>query len=255
MKKTTVVVLALAVLLGIYWFRPSRLETRALEQSSRSPRVAAPGATPPAASAAVANPSVTPSPPSLPPTKTAPAQSSVAGKIAAISAFERRARTKSASNQERERGLNALKKSELKSIGNGGYQAVTAVAVPAPRYTASMGEPLLAVNGFKVVAGETEGWQTLTFHEQARPVVMNASGRLGVVTGTVIVKAHDLAAARAYANRMGLKELLSDESISTLYLRPAEGVALVDLRSALAQKSALFERVDLEIMDSVKEAK
>lgn len=150
---------------------------------------------------------------------------------------------------ERYRGLEI---SAALKINNHDQQVLAARAIPTPDYSAKQFGPLLfEENGFSIVAVDTrnsEPWADLVVHEADRPVVVNpANGRLGVVTGTVILKLRNIADAEKIATRENFKLLSVDSTIDTAYFRARENYGLVSGSQRL-QRDPGITRVELEVV-------
>jgi len=149
-----------------------------------------------------------------------------------------------------------LPKTKTRRINEKPFQILGARAVPRSEYSASMGEVLFEHNGFVVVAlarTAGEGWQDLMWNNSDRPVLVNpANGRLAIVTGTLVVKVRDMAAAERLAAQEQLTIVAKDESTKTVYYRPPAGYSLLSGQQRLV-KQADVERVEIELYQSRKE--
>lgn len=149
-----------------------------------------------------------------------------------------------------------IPKTDAQTINERQYHVLGASAVPRDRYTGSMGKLLLEENGFAIVELKNADptWEQAIFRADARPVLVNPNGRVAIMTGTVLVKVHDLASVGAIAAREGLEVLAQDEDTRTVYLKPPEGYALLAAQKRL-QSDSRIERVELELYQSRKERK
>ena len=122
-------------------------------------------------------------------------------------------------------------------------------AVPTKDYVSSYGPVLFTENGFSIVAIDTAAdgtWKDLILGKADRPVVVNtANARLGVVTGTLIVKLKDVAEADRFAGRQNLQLLSVDDLISTAYYRAPEGFPMLAGAEQLRQ-DAVVESIEVE---------
>lgn len=155
---------------------------------------------------------------------------------------------------ERYRGLEI---SAALKINEHDQQVLAARAIPTSNYSAKQFGPLLfEENGFSIVAMDTrnsEPWADLVVHEADRPVVVNpASGRMGVVTGTVILKLSNIADAEKIAERENLTLLSVDPTINTAYFRAPEKYGLVSGSQRLQEDPGVV-RVELEVVQGPRE--
>jgi len=152
---------------------------------------------------------------------------------------------------------NGLQMSKPVQVNARGRVVLGARAVPTGTYDSSFGPVLFEQNGFSIVALNTKNdpsWNDLVMHESDRPVVVNpGNGRLGIVTGTLIVKFTDIHQADKLAGREGLQLMSVDESIGVAYFHAPENYHLLSGSEKL-RKSADVERVELEVVENFKGA-
>lgn len=158
------------------------------------------------------------------------------------------------SPMERYRGL---KLSEEVKVNGRPQFVLGARAVPTPKYNSSFGPVLFEKNGYSIVGLNTDAdasWQQGPMHEGDRPVVVNTSnGRLGIVTGTLMIKFSDLHQADKLAGRENLQLLDTDESIGVGYFRAPENYPLLSAVDRLKNQPDVL-RVELEVVEAFKGA-
>lgn len=257
MSKRYVIILGVLVATVILWrLNTPANEPRSTNISSNSPKeTAVPGSAPMAVSQneTVAK-SVKPNPEKVPENFNPRAQ--------ALAAFAQKQKA-AGLDKPTELGLPTqiyqnLPKTKTRNINEKPFQILGARAVPRAEYSASMGDILFEHNGFVVVAlprASDDNWQKLMWNNSDRPVLINPSnGRLAIVTGTLVVKLHDMAAADRLAAQENLTVIGKDESIKTVYYRPSADYALLTGQQRL-QKQTDVERVEIELYQSRKEAR
>jgi hypothetical protein len=159
-----------------------------------------------------------------------------------------------ASPMDRYRGLKISDEVTL----NGRHQKVLgARAVPTSNYNSSFGPVLFEKNGYSIVAMNTANdpqWNDLVMHDSDRPVIVNASnGRLGIVTGTLMIKFSDIHQADKLAGRENLQLLSLDESIGVGYFKAPENYQLLSAQTRLSTSPDVL-RVELEVVEAFKGA-
>jgi hypothetical protein len=151
-----------------------------------------------------------------------------------------------------------LPREAARQINSHRYQVLGAWAVPKEGYSASMGEVLQEQNNYSVVALDNsagDSWKTLTVRPDARPVLISPdSGRLSVVTGTLVVKLKDLEKAGAIADSENLQVIGVDEQIHTVYYKAPVGYPLLSGLKRL-QAHADVELAELELDQARKVGK
>lgn len=245
----------LLLILALVWALRSQTETHVL--SSQAPAENGGSAPVPAQPQSQ---SETSSAPQAHSAAAAPAESAMAGRAAALAAFERK---RQAAGMEGSQTLpppmsafDGLPLSPKRRINQRPYHILGARAVPRDQYQASMGQILFEHNGFAVVglaSTATEAWREMVLRENDRPVVVNPSnGRLAVVTGTLIVKLRDMSAAEQLAALEKLEILSKDESIRTVFFRAPPNYLLLAGQTRLLEHPDV-ERVELELYQARKE--
>ncbi|MGZ3722025.1 MAG: hypothetical protein ACXVA9_03780 [Bdellovibrionales bacterium] len=141
---------------------------------------------------------------------------------------------------------------------NGRQQLVLgARGVPTPKYNSSFGPILFEKYGYAIVALNTSAdpaWTELIMHESDRPLIVNPSnGRLGIVTGTLMIKFSDIHQADKLAGRENLQLMSVDESIDVGYFKAPENYRLLSASDRLRQDPGIL-RVELEVVESFKGA-
>lgn len=257
MSKRTGIVIGILLLLGVIW-RMNSLpsEIRTTESPSSAGRDVANAANPAPPQAAAQNETVR---------KSARAQNvnppqNLNPRAQALEAFVRKQRAAGLDNAAAlpppMQAYQRLPKSKTRRINEKPFQILGVRAVPRAEYSASMGDILFEQNGFAVVAlspAAGEGWQDLAWNNADRPVLVNpANGRLAIVTGTLVVKLKDLAAADRLAAQEQLTVIAKDESTKTVYFRPPADYSLLSGQQRLV-KQADVERVEIELYQSRKE--
>jgi hypothetical protein len=127
-------------------------------------------------------------------------------------------------------------------------------AVATPQYDRSFGPVLFEQSGYSVVSLNTvaePGWDDLIMHAKDRPVVSDANGRVGIVTGTLIVKLDDIHLADKIAGRENFQLLGLDEAIGVAYFRVPENYRVLSGAQKLAQSAGVL-RVEIEIVQGRK---
>jgi hypothetical protein len=141
------------------------------------------------------------------------------------------------------------------SVNGRNQMVLGARAVPTSKYDPSFGPVLFKKNGYSIVALDTDAdpsWQEMVMHDSDRPLVVNPSnGRLGVVTGTLMIKFSDLHAADRIAGRENLQLLSLDESIGVGYFKAPENYQLLYASDRLRKDRDIL-RVELEVVDTIK---
>lgn len=174
--------------------------------------------------------------------------------------IEELSRRQTAQTDSPPKGLEAyrhLAMGSARRINERSFRVLGARAVRATDYSPRMGEVLFEKDGFRVVplaAGVAEeDWQGMQLKDGEFPVVVNSSnGRLGLVTGTLVIKMADLSRAAELASREGLAIVHVDESISTVYLKAPAGYRLLPGMERIRGERGQVERVELEIYESKK---
>lgn len=147
-----------------------------------------------------------------------------------------------------------LQKGPAFNMNRGSYQLVGARAVKAANYHSGMGEKVFEQNGFVVVATDPGLWQDMTYRSTDNPVVVSSSGRVGIVTGTIMVKLSNASRAQQFARRHNLELLSIDRDIHTAFFKPAENVSILRTVESLRLDGSA-ENVELEIVSGRKEPK
>jgi hypothetical protein len=136
---------------------------------------------------------------------------------------------------------------------NGRKQMVLgARAVVRSDYRPYMGKILFEHQSYVVFEQDTAAslnWKNLVVRAADRPLVVNPNGRLGVVTGTLVVKLSDVHKADVLAGRENLQLLRLDEAVGIAYFRAPENYELMTGAERL-RKSPDVERVEIEIVQS-----
>lgn len=128
-------------------------------------------------------------------------------------------------------------------------------AVPTSEYNSSYGPVLFEQDGFSVVALNTvaePGWDDLVMHTNDRPVVADGNGRVGILTGTIMVKLDDIHEADKIAGSEGFQVLYLDQAINVAYFRVPENYHLLSGSQKLSQSAGVM-RVELEVAQGRKE--
>lgn len=153
------------------------------------------------------------------------------------------------SPMERFKGLKMSDPLEM----NGRRQMVLgARAVVKSEYRPYMGKILFEHDNYVVLEQDTNAsvnWKNLVVRPSDRALVVNPNGRLGVVTGTLIVKLADKHKADVLAGRENLQLLHLDEAVGVAYFRAPENYELV-VGAERLKKSPDVERVEIEIVQN-----
>lgn len=241
--KRLLIPFAALVLLAVYWWATSQGETKSATAAQEPPT-----ATPTTEPAAARAPSATP----VPAKAAVAAPGTPADKWgAAIAALEER-RKAGEELPSPMQPYEGLPRTDLQDVNGRPYHVMGVTAVPRDRYTSAMGKLFLEHHGFAVVEPDKAGpaWESVIFHRDARPVLVNPSGRLAIVTGTLLVKVRDLASVADIAEHEKMEVITQDESINTAYLRAPEGYAVLEGQKRL-QTDARVERVEVELFQTV----
>ncbi|MBX3020213.1 MAG: hypothetical protein KF799_00930 [Bdellovibrionales bacterium] len=255
MNKRFLYIAGLSLLVLLLWrLNTSRPETKVSEQSSQqpssqnetaksAPQVAVPSA------AAKSSPTAQPVAPSA----------DFNPRASAIRAFRHKQQEAAQSGAAPSVSpvFNSLPKSGVRRINQRPFQILAARAVPRAQYSASMGDILVEQNGFAIVeldpaAGDR--WRDLSWNEIDRPVLINStSGRLAIVTGTLVVKLKEISSADRVASQENLTVAAIDEATRTVYYRAPAGYLMLAGQQRLTQ-NADVEYVDIELYQARKEA-
>lgn len=187
-----------------------------------------------------------------------PVVARASGRAEAIAAFERKKRA--AGNENAPPlpppmdAFKGLPKTDAQPINDRPFHVLGASAVPQDRYTNSSGKLLFEEIGFAIVDVKDPAWEQGVYRADNRPVLVGPNGRVAIMTGTLLVKVHEMATVPAIAAGEGLEVIAQDADTRTAYLKPPEGYALLPGQKRL-QADPRVERVELEIYQSRKERK
>ena len=135
----------------------------------------------------------------------------------------------------------------------GRYALADALAVEAEKFDVSMGEQIDEKAGFIVFKPVNKAAGSFSVDDRTRPVVVNqASGAIGIVTGTIVVRLKDFEQAEALARAFGLEEVSSDDTIATVFYKAPNGREIDDLIELLRADERV-NRADAEIIQSTRQ--
>ncbi|MES2962996.1 MAG: hypothetical protein V4760_03835, partial [Bdellovibrionota bacterium] len=134
------------------------------------------------------------------------------------------------------------------------FALADAVAVETEKFNAAMGEEIEEKAGFTIYKPtDKTKIPGFTLEERTRPVVVNqASGAIGVVTGTIVVRLKDFEEADSVASAFGLEYVSSDDSIATVFYKAPKGREIDDLIEML-RADGRVTRADAEIIQSTRQ--
>jgi hypothetical protein len=149
-----------------------------------------------------------------------------------------------------------LPRAKVSVINGQTYQILGARAVPHNQYSLSMGDSLLTQNNYDIVPlakNSDDLWRKLTVPLEGRPVLINPdSGRLTIVTGTIMVQLNSLESVGAIADSEHLQVLGVDEAISTAFYKAPSGYSLLEGLARIQARKDIVVRAELELDQSRK---
>lgn len=129
-----------------------------------------------------------------------------------------------------------------------------ALAVESGKFDKSMGEEIEEKAGFTVYKPADKTFVSgFKMEDKTRPVVVNqASGAIGIVTGTIVVRLRDFEEIDAIAKTFGLEVVSSDDTIATAFYRAPKGLEIDDLIDSL-RADGRVAHADAEIIQSMRQ--